>query len=253
MSCLFRERKLNTNFLFSQTFRAPPGCPAKNPAISRQKSLVSLGFEGQTELLGPHPFAWKTPTPTGGYPDPKVWVWVPFSCLINVFCFLAVPILVSGSKNSGTTPLINLGPAPAEMCQGFLLYKLWRILPGIFLEDFSGHFFPHKKREKHSATKSANKSGGSKIRIRENSALPKTDPNKSGTPCKFRAFIGHMVLWECMQQLRNGVVKELLELQNCELHCILIRCASVGQEALQHLHTVGCSEKGWIPQGVSLQ
>ena len=27
---------------------------------------------------------------------------------------------------------------------GFLLYKFWRILPGIFLEDFSGHFFPQK-------------------------------------------------------------------------------------------------------------
>ena len=27
---------------------------------------------------------------------------------------------------------------------GFLLYKFWRIFPGIFLEDFSGHFFPQK-------------------------------------------------------------------------------------------------------------
>ena len=31
---------------------------------------------------------------------------------------------------------------------GFLLYKFWRILPGIFLEDFSGHFFPRKWGEK---------------------------------------------------------------------------------------------------------
>ena len=35
------------------------------------------------------------------------------------------------------------GPS-AEMCRGFLLCKFWRILPGIFLEDFSGHFFPQK-------------------------------------------------------------------------------------------------------------
>ena len=27
---------------------------------------------------------------------------------------------------------------------GFLLYKFWRIFPGIFLEEFSGHFFPQK-------------------------------------------------------------------------------------------------------------
>ena len=31
--------------------------------LSPPKSLVSLGFEGRTELFGPHPFKWKTPTP----------------------------------------------------------------------------------------------------------------------------------------------------------------------------------------------
>ena len=36
-------------------------------------------------------------------------------------------------------------PSPsAEMCRGFLFYKFWRILPGIFLEDFSGRSFPQK-------------------------------------------------------------------------------------------------------------
>ena len=39
------------------------------------------------------------------------------------------------------------GPS-AEMCRGFLLYKFWRILPGIFLGDFSGQFFPTKWGEK---------------------------------------------------------------------------------------------------------
>ena len=38
------------------------------------------------------------------------------------------------------------GPS-AELCRGFLLYKFC-ILPGIFLEDFSGHFFPQKWGEK---------------------------------------------------------------------------------------------------------
>ena len=33
-------------------------------------------------------------------------------------------------------------PGPfAEMYRGFLLCKFWRILPGILLKDFSGHFF----------------------------------------------------------------------------------------------------------------
>ena len=31
------------------------------------------GFEGHTELFGPHPLTWKT-HPTKGYPDAKVWV-----------------------------------------------------------------------------------------------------------------------------------------------------------------------------------
>ena len=35
-------------------------------------------------------------------------------------------------------------PAPLQTCVGDLLYKFWRILPGIFLEDFSAHFFPLK-------------------------------------------------------------------------------------------------------------
>ena len=68
------------------------------------------------------------------------------------------------------------GPS-ADMCREFLLCKFWRILPGIFLEDFFGDFFPTKMRRKNPATKSAKKSGGPKIKIREKSVLPKTDPN----------------------------------------------------------------------------
>ena len=59
------------------------------------------------------------------------------------------------------------GPS-AEMCRGFLLYIFWRIFPGIFLEDFSGHFFPTKMRKNNPATKSAKKSGGPKLKIRGN-------------------------------------------------------------------------------------
>ena len=53
------------------------------------------------------------------------------------------------------------------------------------LEDFAGDFpggffwtlFPTKMRRKNPATESAKKSGGPKIKIREKSVLPKTDPN----------------------------------------------------------------------------
>ena len=58
------------------------------------------------------------------------------------------------------------GPS-AEMCRGFLLCKFWRILPGIFLEDFSGTF-SHKNEEKKSGEK-----------IREKIRRPKTkNPRK---------------------------------------------------------------------------
>ena len=42
-----------------------------------------------------------------------------------------------------------LGPAPLQKCVGdfYRVYFVWRILPGIFLEDFSGHFFSPQKRE----------------------------------------------------------------------------------------------------------
>ena len=59
-----------------------------------------------------------------------------------------------------------------------MLYKFWRIFPGIFLDAFSGHFFPPKMRRKNPARKSAKKSGGSKIKIREKSVLPKAGPKR---------------------------------------------------------------------------
>ena len=59
-----------------------------------------------------------------------------------------------------------VGRAPLQKCVGdFLLYKFGRILPGIFLEDFSGHFSPEEK-----------KSGG---KIREKIRRPKNkNPRK---------------------------------------------------------------------------
>ena len=72
----------------------------------------------------------------------------------------------------------TVAPANLQKCVGgFLLYKCWRIFLGIFLEDFFWALFPTKMRRKNPARKSAKKSGGSKIKIREKSVLPKAGPN----------------------------------------------------------------------------
>ena len=49
-------------FFSLKLFGRPRDIPAKSRDIP-PKSLVSLGFEGLTELFGPHSFTWKTPTP----------------------------------------------------------------------------------------------------------------------------------------------------------------------------------------------
>ena len=59
---LYRGREFNTNS-FSQTFRAPPGHPGKIPGYPAPKRFDFPGFEGHTELLGPHQFTWKTSSP----------------------------------------------------------------------------------------------------------------------------------------------------------------------------------------------
>ena len=48
-----------------------------------------------------------------------------------------------GSEETEDLALGNL----QKCVGGFLLYKFWRILPGIFLEDFSGTF-SHKNEKK---------------------------------------------------------------------------------------------------------
>ena len=69
-------------------------------------------------------------------------------------------------------PLGERWPGPsAEMCRGFLLHIFWRILPGVFLEDFSGHVFPHKNEEKKAGDKIREK-----VRRLENINPRKIDP-----------------------------------------------------------------------------
>ena len=52
---------MNTHF-FLKLFGRPRDIPAKFRDIPPKK-FDFPGFEGHTELFGPHPFTWKTPTP----------------------------------------------------------------------------------------------------------------------------------------------------------------------------------------------
>ena len=80
------------------------------------------------------------------------------------------------------------GPA-AEMCRGFLLYKIWRILSGIFLEDFSRHF-SHQKRETNLVRKSAKK-----IRQPKNKNREKNSSAKIGSPLTPLFLRGGFLFW----------------------------------------------------------
>ena len=60
--CKFRGQKLNPNIFFSNFSGASGISPGKIPGYPAKK-VDSLGSEGHTELFGPHPFTWKTPTP----------------------------------------------------------------------------------------------------------------------------------------------------------------------------------------------
>ena len=52
-----------------------------------------------TKPFGPHPFTWKTPTPTGRYPDSRVWV-----CALFLARALVRPSPWKKAKNSPPPP-----------------------------------------------------------------------------------------------------------------------------------------------------
>ena len=58
---LTRGQTMNTYFSFSN-FSGTPGRSQQTSPEIPPKTLVSLGFEGHTELFRPRPFEWKTPT-----------------------------------------------------------------------------------------------------------------------------------------------------------------------------------------------
>ena len=73
-------------------------------------------FEGRAELLAPTPSRVGDPHPTRRYPDQKVWVWIPFSCLIvfgNLFQFAPISSLIWSDcfqNKSEQTPFCRPSP-----------------------------------------------------------------------------------------------------------------------------------------------
>ena len=100
-------------------------------------------------------------------------IWETFRGALETFCFTfrcgfrfwnkekTKELLGAISCCRGATLIITL--VNLQKCVGgFLLCKIWRILPGILLEDFSGHFFPQKWGEKIRRQNPRKKSGGPK-------------------------------------------------------------------------------------------
>ena len=111
------------------------GTPRQVPKIA-QKALRGA-------LSGPGPKS----TPVNGGRDRKAWGLTLFLKRRNeydsqrpdkIFLYKFQRILDGPAIRSGWP-----GPS-AETCRGFVVYKFLRILPGIFVEDFSGPFFPVK-------------------------------------------------------------------------------------------------------------
>ena len=72
--CLLGDENWTQTFFFLKLFGPFRDIPAKSRDVPRKK-FGFPGFEGHT------PLHVEDPHPTGGYPDPKVWVWVPFTSL----------------------------------------------------------------------------------------------------------------------------------------------------------------------------
>ena len=69
------------------------------------------------------------------------------------------------------------------MLEDFCCINVLEDFPGDFPGGFFWALFPTKMRRKNPARKSAKKSGGSKIKIREKSVLPNSDPDNRLQVC----------------------------------------------------------------------
>ena len=114
------------------------------------------------------------------------WCRVQQECFpsANLWCCLHI-IFNYAAKGGGTGDgqrsdwkLEKVGPAPLQKCVGdFCCINFGGFCRGFSWRIFLGTF-AHKNEEKKPATKSAKKSSGPKLKIREKSVLPWTDPKK---------------------------------------------------------------------------
>ena len=73
--------KNETLTFFVKLFGHSRDIPAKSQDIPPKKKFDFPGFEGHIELVGPHPFTWKTPTPPENIQTQKLGFVLLFSCL----------------------------------------------------------------------------------------------------------------------------------------------------------------------------
>ena len=67
---------------FFLNFSGAPGYPGKIPGYPAKKVWFPW-VSRDIPNFRPPPLHLENPHPTGGYPDPKIWVWDPFSSLIR--------------------------------------------------------------------------------------------------------------------------------------------------------------------------
>ena len=133
-----------------------------------------------------------TPRTMPTSPDPMTFFWLCSSICFYFFVyplnlvFLRVFVGIGFCLGSLMGPHLLPRPICRNVSEDSCCIEFGGILPGIFLEDFSGRF-PTKMRRINPATKSAKKN----IRRlknrnrRKKSVLPKTGPNSSPNPSPF--------------------------------------------------------------------
>ena len=77
----FDRGPIEHKLFFLKLFGHRRDIPAKSRDIPPKKFDFPW-FRETYRTFWPPPFQVEDPYPTGKYPDSKVWVWVPFSCLV---------------------------------------------------------------------------------------------------------------------------------------------------------------------------
>ena len=139
----------------------------------------------------------------------------------------------------------------AEMCsnRGFLLYGFWRILLGIFLEDFSGHVFCPKNEEKHSGDCIREQIRMLRNRNSRKHLPKKTDPKlceRRTLGINFLSFMNILPLELCSREFLVSAVAFLLTIymsvKSESVKCRFSKCRfSAELEKLENIFKMGGS------------